>query len=179
VSTFQGEMVAASLTVPTLATIIDLSRLEIQAYVDETDIGRVHMGQKATFRVDSFPDHELQGQASAIYPKALILNNVVTYIVTVDIGGTQDLQIRPDMTVHVSFVLARKDNVISIPRTALIHEGGESFIVLHSADGWSKKPVITGLQSSQKIEIAKGLQDGDMIASDAQRWQDSRGDPEK
>src|SRR4030042_3031009 len=79
VSTQEGETIAAGLTAPTFVTIIDLARLQVDALVDETDIGRVKAGQSATFTVDSFPDEDFGGTVTAIYPKAIIDQNVVDY----------------------------------------------------------------------------------------------------
>ena len=72
VSTQEGETVAAGLNAPTFVTIIDLSRLQVDTFVDEVDIGKVTLGQKAIFTVDSFPGREFKGKVVAIYPKAVI-----------------------------------------------------------------------------------------------------------
>ena len=170
VSTYEGETVAASLSAPTFVTIVDLSRLEVQAYVDETDIGRVHRGQQVRFHVDSFPDHELQGVVRAIYPKAQLINNVVNYVVIVDMVDRQGLLLRPEMTAHVTFTLDRRDNVLSIPRSALLSEAGRTFVIARQADGWTRKPVRTGLRTTQKIEIAAGVTQGEVIAADVAQW---------
>ena len=75
VSTQVGETVAASFAAPTLVTIIDLARLEVWAYVDETDIGRVEVAQQATFTVDTYPSTDFSGVVTAIRPAAEIQNN--------------------------------------------------------------------------------------------------------
>ena len=106
VSTYRGETIAASLAAPTFVTIVDLKRLEVQSYVDETDIGRVRVGQRVTIRVDAFPGTDLEGLVAAIYPKAQLVNNVVNYVVIIDIRDMRDLVIRPEMTAHVNFILA-------------------------------------------------------------------------
>ncbi|MFG1691787.1 efflux RND transporter periplasmic adaptor subunit, partial [Gemmatimonadota bacterium] len=80
VSTQVGETVAASFASPTFVTIIDLDRLEIWAYVDETDIGRVEVGQEARFTVDTYLDTEFHGTVTAIQPQAEIVDNVVNYV---------------------------------------------------------------------------------------------------
>jgi HlyD family secretion protein len=170
VSTYKGETVAASLAAPTFVTIVDLNRLEVQSYVDETDIGKVHVGQHVTFRVDSFPNHELEGVVRAIYPKAQLVNNVVNYVVIIDIVNKQGLEIRPEMTVHVNFILAQRENVVSIPRTALLREGGRNVVILQTGDGWKQRPVELGLQTPQSVEIASGLKEGDTIVADKQAW---------
>lgn len=103
VSTYEGETVAAAFSAPTFVTIVDLGRLELQAYVDEHDIGTVHAGQPVTFRIDAFRDRELKGTVRAIYPKPQLVNNVVNYIVIVDFSMPGDLTLRPEMTAHVKF----------------------------------------------------------------------------
>lgn len=170
VSTYEGETVAASFAAPTFVTIVDLNRLEVQAFVDETDIGRVYIGQNVTFRVDAYPGNELNGVVQAIYPKAQLVNNVVNYIVIIDILDSRGLLIRPEMTAHVSFILEQKENAISIPRNALLREAGQSFVVVRVDDEWRKRPVKTGLQTPQRIEIVSGLKEGETIVADKQAW---------
>jgi RND family efflux transporter MFP subunit len=103
VSTYEGETVAAAFSAPTFVTIVDLARLEVQAYVDEHDIGLVKTGERVRFRVDAFRERELTGTVRAIYPKPQLVNNVVNYIVIVDFGNPPDLIVRPEMTAHVTF----------------------------------------------------------------------------
>jgi multidrug efflux pump subunit AcrA (membrane-fusion protein) len=88
---------------------VDLGRLELQAYVDEHDIGAVQAGQAVTFRIDAFREKELKGTVRAIYPKPQLVNNVVNYIVIVDFGIPGDLTLRPEMTAHVKFPQGRND----------------------------------------------------------------------
>lgn len=106
VSTYEGETVAAAFSAPTFVTIVDLSRLELQAYVDEHDIATVSAGQPVTFRIDAFRDTELKGIVRAIYPKPQLVNNVVNYIVIVDFEIPPDLTVRPEMTAHVRLAAA-------------------------------------------------------------------------
>jgi len=172
VSTYRGETVAASLAAPTFVTIIDLDRLEVQAYVDETDIGKVQVGQRVGIRVDAYPGKELSGIVRAIYPKAQLINNVVDYIVIVDIADRGGVLIRPEMTAHVSFILEQKPNAISIPRKALLREGGQDFVVVRQAQGWAQRPVHTGLQTRDRIEITSGLAEGESFVTDKQAWKE-------
>lgn len=170
VSTNQGETIAASLAAPTFVTIIDLDRLEIQSYVDETDIGKVHVGQSVKFRVDAFAGTELGGVVQAIYPKAQLVNNVVNYVVIIDIVDRQGLLIRPEMTVHVDFILEQKENALSIPRNALLREGGRDFVIVQATDRWEERTVKLGMQTPQRVEIVSGLAAGEAIVSDKQAW---------
>jgi len=101
VATQEGETVAASFAAPTFVTLIDLSRLEVWAYVDETDIGRIHTGQRASFTVDTYGDEAFDGVVTAIYPKAEVRDNVVDYVVVVRFDPPRDRVLRPDMTTTV------------------------------------------------------------------------------
>jgi macrolide-specific efflux system membrane fusion protein len=174
VSTYKGETVAASLAAPTFVTIVDLKRLEVQSYVDETDIGKVHAGQQVTIRVDAYPGHDLAGVVQAIYPKAQLINNVVNYVVIIDITGNAGLLIRPEMTAHVTFVLEQRQGAVSIPRKALLREGGRTFVIVRQADRWSERPVQTGLQTPERVEVTAGLREGDTIVADKQAWKDAQ-----
>ncbi|MGA1875077.1 MAG: ABC transporter permease [bacterium] len=100
VSTQEGETVAAGLNAPTFVTIIDLNRLQVDAYVDEVDIGKVKVGQKAVFTVDAFPGQEFFGKGTAIYPNAVIQENVVNYDVVIEIDNWDAAILRPEMTME-------------------------------------------------------------------------------
>ncbi len=99
VSTQEGETVAASFAAPTFVTLLDLDRLEVWAYVDETDIGRIQAGQKARFTVDTYPGQEFEGRVTNIYPQAEIRDNVVNYVTVVRFDPPRDRTLRPEMTV--------------------------------------------------------------------------------
>jgi RND family efflux transporter MFP subunit len=102
VSTQEGETVTAAFAAPTFVTIIDLSRIEVWAYVDETDIGKVAVGQNAQFTVDTYPGEIFNGKITAIYPKAEIKDNVVNYIAIVEIEDDKGKILRPEMTTSVT-----------------------------------------------------------------------------
>lgn len=108
ISTQEGETVAASFAAPTFVTLLDLDRLEVWAYVDETDIGRIQAGQKARFTVDTYPGHEFEGRVTTIYPQAEIRDNVVNYVTVVRFEPQRDRTLRPEMTVMAKIDLGGK-----------------------------------------------------------------------
>lgn len=108
VSTREGETVAASFSAPTFVTILDLDQLEVWAYVDETDIGRIAIGQIATFRVDTYPGIDFPGVVTAIQPAAEVRDNVVSYVTRLHITDRLGLTLRPEMTATVEVVLGRR-----------------------------------------------------------------------
>jgi RND family efflux transporter MFP subunit len=119
VSTQEGETVSAAFTSPTFVTIIDLSRIEIWTYVDETDIGRVEQGQKVSFTVDTYGGSVFDGSISSIYPKAEIRDNVVNYIALVELSDKKGKILRPEMTASVTIQTSPANMVLSIPNNIM------------------------------------------------------------
>jgi RND family efflux transporter MFP subunit len=103
IATHEGETVAASLAAPTFVVLIDSSRLECVALVDETDIGRVRVGDPASFTVDAYPGHVFAGRVTRIAPDATIIGGVVDYEVTIHIDKPAALLL-PQMTTTVTIV---------------------------------------------------------------------------
>lgn len=163
VSTQEGETVAASFASPTFVTIIDLERLEVWAYVDETDIGRVEEGQQAFFTVDTYTDTDFEGVVTAIYPKAEIQDNVVNYVTILKITDRQDKILRPEMTTTVSIFLERKIQVLTLPNNAIQREEGQKFVYVTRSGLIEKQPVKVGWKDKKFTEILEGLTEGEEI----------------
>jgi HlyD family secretion protein len=113
-----GQTVAASLQSPPLVTIAELTKMKVDAWVDEADIGRVKVGQDVQFEVDSYPNRIFRGRVVKIYPSPQIQNNVVTYDTEIHVDN-EDLALKPGMTANVTVILARKNEVLIAPHTAL------------------------------------------------------------
>ncbi len=163
ISTQEGETVAASLAAPTFVNLIDLQRLEVQTYVDETDIGKIETGLDAMFTVDTFRNTEFEGKVTAIYPKAVIQDNVVNYIVTVDITDFNDKILRPEMTANVTIYLETRRDVLAVPTSALNRERGEYYVTVMEKDEPVQRQVQTGWRSDGYTEIISGLKEGDYV----------------
>jgi len=162
VTTQEGETVAAGMNSPTFVTIIDLGKLEVAAYVDEVDIGRVVIGQRATFTVDSFPDVDFTGKVTAVYPRAVIQSNVVNYITTLSIDNSQG-RLKPDMTATINIVLEERRDVLAVPEKALRREGGRRIVHLVNGEGSIARTVRVGRRGGGFIEIIEGLKKGDVV----------------
>ncbi len=163
VTTREGETVAANFAAPTFVSIVDLDRLEVQAYVDETDIGRVFVGQKAKFEVDTYSDTEFEATVTAINPKAELQNAVVNYVVVLDFEGQDGRILRPEMTAHVRVQMEARENVLTVPRSALRRQNGREVLVVERDGGWSQQPVRTGWRTDQRVEIVDGVREGERI----------------
>jgi len=114
-----GQTVAASFSTPTLFTIAqDLTKMQIEVSVDEADISRILLRQKAGFTVDSYPEQTFHGKVIQIRSAPVITQNVVTYVVVVSVDNS-DLKLKPGMTANVSIEVAKKNDVLKLPPAAL------------------------------------------------------------
>lgn len=113
-----GQTVAASFSSPTLFTIAnDLRRMQVETTVDESDIGRVTAGQEATFTVDAYPDVNFTGRVSQIRLAPQSIQNVVNYIVVVDVQNDQ-LKLMPGMTANVKIQIGSAHDVMKVSNMA-------------------------------------------------------------
>ena len=122
VSTQEGETVAASFATPTFVTLLDLNRLEVWAYVDETDIGRIRVGQNVRFTVDTYGSEGFTGHVSEIYPQPEIRDNVVDYVTVVRFRAPAGRSLRPEMTTAVRIATEEARNVLTVPLKAVHRE---------------------------------------------------------
>lgn len=163
VSTQEGEAVSASLAAPTFVSVIDLTRLEVQVFVDETDIGKIQIGQEALFTVDTYADSDFKGAVTAIYPKAVIQDNVVNYVVTLTITDFQEKTLRPEMTTNVTIRLETRKNVLTVPTNAILREQGERYVTVIDDGRTSQRKVKAGWKDNGFTEIVSGLEEGETI----------------
>jgi HlyD family secretion protein len=114
-----GQTVAASLSAPTLFTIAqDLTKMQVDTNVAEGDVGRLEVGMKTFFTVDSFPGQRFLGKIRQIRNSATTVQNVVTYDAVIDVDNT-DLKLRPGMTANVTVVYAERRKVLAVANAAL------------------------------------------------------------
>ena len=114
-----GQTVAASFQTPTLFTIAqDLTKMQIDTNVDESDIGRTKSGQEATFTVDAYPGKPFSGTVIQVRNSPIVTQNVVTYDVVIQVDN-KDLSLKPGMTANVSIRVRDFKDVLKIPNAAL------------------------------------------------------------
>lgn len=114
-----GNAVAASLQAVTLFAVAeDLTQLQLEASVDEADVGAVKVGQKASFTVSAYPSRRFPATIRRVAYGSTTTNNVVTYVATLDVNNS-DLSLRPGMTAVATIVATERDGVLLVPNTAL------------------------------------------------------------
>ncbi len=114
-----GQTVAASMSSPIIFVIAaDLTRMQLNATIDESDIGQIQPGQPVTFTVDAYQGTEFSGIVSQVRLQATVVSNVTTYPTIIDVANP-DSKLRPGMTATVRVVVASRSDVLRIPNSAL------------------------------------------------------------
>ena len=163
VSTQEGETVVASMSAPTFVTLIDLKKIEVTAFVDETDIGKIQERQKVKFTVDAFPKKFFDAEVREIRPKAVIKDNVVNYEVMLEISKKNISLLRPEMTANIVVTTGVHENVLVVPRGAVKRSGKKSFAVMKMEVTLSEKLIELGWRDGDAQEVISGLNDGDQV----------------
>ena len=114
-----GQTVAASMQAPTLFIIAaDLTKMQVNANIDESDVGNIRPGQRVTFRVDAYPTDEFEGTVTQIRLQPVVQSNVTTYGTIIDVPNN-DLKLKPGMTANLNVEVARKNNANRVPNAAI------------------------------------------------------------
>ena len=115
----RGQTVAASMQAPTLFVLAaDLTKMQVVANLDESDVGRIRPGQHVAFRVDAYPADDFTGLVSQVRLQPIVQQNVVTYATVIDVPNPE-LKLKPGMTANVNVEIARRNNVLRLPNAAL------------------------------------------------------------
>lgn len=162
-----GQTVAPGISTPMVLMVVgDLSSMQIEALVDESDIGKIKVGQNVKFSVDSFDGEVFDGVVRLVSKKSLTQQNVIYYTVYVKVLDTKGKLI-PGMTARSNIMIEQSNDVIYIPRTAVKDVGKKKFVQIvtseNSKDGIKEVQVETGLFGENGIEIKSGLSEGDTV----------------
>ncbi len=161
-----GQTVAASFQTPTLFTIAqDLTKMQIDTNVAESDIGMVKVGQETDFTVDAYPETTFKGKVWQKRQAPITVQNVVTYDVVIQVNN-HDLRLMPGMTANVSIVIHRKKDVLKISNAALrFRPERPAGARLSSAEGGQKRPsgpAVWVLENGKpkRVAVTLGITDG-------------------
>src|SRR5213596_1311063 len=171
-----GQTVAASFQTPTLFLIAgDLTKMQVDTNVSESDVGRVREGQAATFTVDAYPGQPFHGTVAQVRNAPITVQNVVTYDVVVAVENPE-LELKPGMTANVTITAAKRDQALRIPVRALRFRPdgsgapdatateGSAVYVLAPDGALRRVEVEAGIRDNQRAEVLKGdLHEGDPI----------------
>jgi HlyD family secretion protein len=160
-----GQTVAASLQAPTLFTIAqDLTKMQVYASTDESDVGMIHTGQIVTFKVDAFPKDTFSGRVSQVRLNATTVQNVVTYNTIIDFENP-DLKLFPGMTAYITIPVADAANTLRVPNGALRYKPDLSADQIRAL--YQQYGLTTGQQAGTPTASTQGA--GDTSAASKQR----------
>lgn len=143
-----------------IGILADLSRLLVEANVDESDIGRVVEGQPVDISVDAYMGKVYPGKVLRILPQGELDNNVIVFKVRVEVGEEGVKWLRPGMTANVDILVEKKADVLRVPSEALRQEGEGNWWLPAPGPGEKKIPVKPGLDDGVHTEILSGLSEG-------------------
>ena len=165
-----GDAVSSILVMGSGATLImtvgDLSEVYVKGKADESDIGKVYLGQPARITVEAFKDQKFTGKVTKISPMGVEKDNVTTFEVRVSISN-ESRKLLATMTANAEIVLEEKKGVLAIPEGAIIYKKDHTTEVeipdATAPTGTRRVPVTTGISNGSKTEIAKGLTLGQQV----------------
>jgi HlyD family secretion protein len=165
-----GSPVSSILNLGANATLVmtlgDIDEVFVRGKVDEADIGRVRLGQKARITVETFKDRLFQGQVTQISPIGVEKDNVTTFEVEVSIANASN-ELKANMTANAEIVLEEYPNSLIIPESAISYDAKKNAFVdvpaPHEKSGRLKVPVKVGVGNGTKTQIVQGLKQGDKV----------------
>ena len=165
-----GDAVSSILVLGSSATLVmnlgDTSEVYVKGKVDESDIGKVYLGQPARIKVESFKDKTFNGKVTKISPMGVEKDNVTTFEVRVSIqnpGG----ELKAEMTANAEIILEEHKNVLQIPEGAILYDKDKKASVEipdpKGKEGKNKVAVNIGISNGAKTEVLSGLKEGDQV----------------
>ena len=194
----EGQTVAASMTTPTLFTIAkDITKMQVEANVDEADIGGVAVGQRVSFTVDAYPQEEFSGRVRQVRLAATTESNVVTYTVIIDADNPEQ-KLKPGLTATITIYTQELTGINTIPAAAISFspdtetlqkyyqqnvitakipdikagKNKDKFIWIKNNDGsLSQKQITIGISDGVNVQVVKGLSGKEQIVTNLDEQQ--------
>jgi HlyD family secretion protein len=165
-----GDAVSSILVLGSTATLVmtlgDTHQVYVKGKVDESDIGKVFLGQAARIKVQSFPSKTFAGHVTKIAPLGIEKDNVTTFEVQISIDNPTG-ELKSQMTANAEIVLEEHRNVLTIPEQAVLYDKNRNASVWvpdeHGKDGHRVVPIKIGLSNGSKAEVLSGLKAGDTV----------------
>lgn len=175
VSPIEGEVIVATTqpgqTVTTSDAVIVLSdHLIVRAQVDETDIGKVRIGQKAVLSLDAYPETKIPSSVEHIYYESETVNNVTIYKADL-LPENVPLFFRSGMNASVDFIESSKEGVLLIPEEAVQKEKEEHYVFVRQANGEPRKQIVQlGVSDDKNVEIISGIGKDDVVVLKTKKY---------
>jgi HlyD family secretion protein/macrolide-specific efflux system membrane fusion protein len=147
-----------------VVTLLDPLGMQLHLYVDESDFGRIQLGQDVTFRLDAYSEQTLKGQIVRILPQPILQENVVYYLAVADVEEEQRRLLRPEMTALAYIEIGARDGVLRLPLSAVKSRPDGWYVVRVGTDGRAVETAVQiGWKDDTGVEIREGVNDGDTV----------------
>ncbi len=147
-----------------LVQVANLDPVQVRAFVDEPDIGRLHQGQEVLITWDALPDRTWEGRITHV-PTTVVTRGTRTVGEVTTVVDNRDRQLLPNVNVSVSIVTAREPNAITVPREAVHQEDGRRYVYQIVNGELERQYVETGISNVTDVQITKGLSEGALVAT--------------
>ncbi len=157
----EGQVISSGSSISggtTIVVIANLSGVYIKAFVAETDISKLRIGQKATIKLDAYPDKKFAGQVFKIEPRAVEEQNVTSFLVTVKINNPKKI-LKPGMNASVEIITEKLKDILIVPYAAVRRYKKKTYLFIKKSGKVIPKKVKTGKTNFVSIEIKKGIKE--------------------
>ena len=150
-----------------IADIANMRNVYIEAGIDEIDIGKIAVGQKAAIRAEAYPEHRYEGEVVRIAPEARVEQNVTLFDVVIEVANT-DVNLKSGMNTTVEIVIVDEPDVLTIPVAALQRDrtvpgGPAAAVLVKQGEDYVAREIRTGRSDHRVIEVLEGLADGETL----------------
>jgi len=145
-----------------IMTVADLNEMVVEANINEVDVGKLGKGQRVEIGFDAIKGKVYQGKVRKISPSGTEEQNLVIYPVEVEILDS-DERIRPGMTADLDIIVGEAENVICIPKHAVINKEGKTMVLIRKDGKFIPEEVILGLDDDVKVEVKSGVSENDTL----------------
>jgi HlyD family secretion protein len=146
----------------TIVDIADVSKMQVLANIDETDIARIDIGQDVDITIDAYPDELFSGKVVKIAPQAIVDQSVTSVPVTVQVSMA-DKRLKPTMNATCDFVIERKKDVLYVPADAIKEDSSGTSVSMQENGQIVSRKITIGLAGSSDIEVTSGLKEGETV----------------
>ncbi len=146
----------------TIMTVADLSQMVVEVNINEVDIGKLKLGQKAKIVLDAFPEQKFKGKVISIAPSSEISEGIVTYLVKVKMDKPERY-LKPGMSAEVEILVAKREDALLVLQSALREKDGKDYLQVKRGKDFNPVEVKVGLITEESAEIISGVKEGEEI----------------
>ena len=147
----------------TIATVANMDDLIFDGNIDETEVGRLHIGLPVRITVGALQEVSFDAALEYIAPKATESNGTNLFEIKASVKVPEGVTIRSGYSANAEIVLDKAEDVVTLPESAIEWEGDSTFVYVPAGADWEKRPVTVGISDGVTVEVSSGLQAGEKV----------------